>query len=278
MRNLPMWLVTLVLVLAAAYLAVAAIVYAAQTRMMFPAHLAAAPGSPLPATARPLEVATPDGEMLRGVRIPVSGDAAGAPPVVLGFGGNAWNAADLAVYLTGLYPGAEVVAFHYRGYRPSTGTPGAAALLADALVVHDHVAEIAPGRAVVAVGFSLGTGVAAWLAANRQLAGLILVSPFDSLTALARAHYPWLPVGLLLRHRMPVAAWAPRLSLPVAVIAAGRDTIVPPRRTDALRRAIPTLVFDRTVAEAGHNDLYQHPGFRAAMAEALARLRGAGGD
>jgi hypothetical protein len=55
--------------------------------------------------------------------------------VILGFGGNAWNADDLALYLHGLLPDTEVVAFHYRGYRPSTGRSSAAALLADAPVV-----------------------------------------------------------------------------------------------------------------------------------------------
>ena len=52
---------------------------------------------------------------------------------------------------------------------------------------------------------SIGAGPAAYLASQRPIAGLILVTPFDSLTALAREHYPWAPVSLLLRYRMEIA-------------------------------------------------------------------------
>ncbi len=267
-----MRLLKLVLVLAAAYIAVVAVMYAAQTQMLFPTQLAAGSSSLLPKSAVRLEVETPDGERLRGVHVPPTRDRTGERLVILGFGGNAWNADGLAAYLHGLFPDAEVVAFHYRGYPPSTGRPSAAALLADAPVIFDHVLETLGVGRVVAVGLSLGAGVAAHLAARRSLAGLILVSPFDSLEALAREHFPWAPVGWLLRHHMATVESLRGVATPTAVIAAGRDTIVPPRRTEAVQRTIPTLVFDRTIAQAGHNDLYGHPDFRAAMLEALARF------
>lgn len=267
-----MRLLKLVLVLAAAYIAVVAVMYAAQTQMLFPTQLAAGSSSMLPKSAARLEVETPDGERLRGVHVASARDRPGERLVILGFGGNAWNAEGLAAYLHGVFPDREVVAFHYRGYPPSTGRPSAAALLADAPVVFDHVLETLGVGRVVAVGLSLGAGVAADLAARRSLAGLILVSPFDSLEALAREHFPWAPVGWLLRHHMATAESLRGVATPTALIAAGRDTIVPPRRTEAVRRAIPMLVLDRTIAQAGHNDLYGHPDFRAAMLEALARF------
>jgi ribosomal protein S3 len=40
----------------------------------------------------------------------------------------------------------------------------------------------------------------------------------------------------------------------------------------------PNLVFERIIAEAGHNDLYDRPAFRQAMQEALSRIRAAGGS
>jgi hypothetical protein len=78
-------------------------------------------------------------------------------PLILGFGGNAWNGDAVAITLAGLFPDHDVAAFHYRGYRPSSGTPGARAILADALLVHDELARRTGGRRIVAVGFSLGT-------------------------------------------------------------------------------------------------------------------------
>lgn len=267
-----MWLIKLIAVLCVVYVGVVAVMYFAQTSLLFPARLAAT-GETLPATATRLEIETPDGERLQGTRIPPAREGTEEPLVLLGFSGNAWNADTMAVYLHGLFPDAEIVTIHYRGYGPSTGRPSAAALLADAPVIYDHIVETLQAEQVVAVGFSIGSGVVAHLASQRPLAGLILVTPFDSLEALVREHYRWAPVGWLLRHHMEPAEALNGLTIPIAVLGAEYDTIVPPRRTDALRRAVPDPVLDRTIAGADHNDLYGQRDFRAAMIEALARIR-----
>ena len=124
----------------------------------------------------------------------------------------------------------------------------------------------------MAVGFSIGSGVAAHLAARRSLNGLILVTPFDSLAAVARGQFPWLPTGLLLRHQMEPAEDLRGGAVPVALIAGARDTLIPAARTDALRRAVPNLVLDRTIAGAGHNEIYESLAFRETMDEALRRV------
>jgi uncharacterized protein len=194
-----MWLVKLVIGLAAVYAAIVALAYVAQTWLIFPPGLAARGAPTLPADAERLEVATPDGERLVGVHLS-GADAESA--LLLGFGGNAWNADNLALYLRELFPEHPVVAFHYRGYAPSTGRPSAQTLLDDALIIHDEIDRRLDPNAIIAVGLSLGGGPAARIAAEREVAGVILVTPFDSLGALARHHYPWLPIGPLLRHPM----------------------------------------------------------------------------
>ncbi len=274
-----MWLFKFVLILSVIFIAVGIyFLYVTQTWMLFPADLVSASQPLLPASADSLEIDGPNGNRLHGVHIPPIGEQTGDRMTVLGFGGNAWNAGNLAQYLHDLFPNVDVVAFYYRGYRPSTGRPSAAALLADAPLIHDHVLRSLGGEQVVAVGFSLGAGVAAHLASRRQLAGVILVSPFDSMKALAREHFPWAPVGLLLRHRMPTANSIHGLNTPIAIIAAERDTIIPPSRTEALRQAVSHLVFDRTIAQADHNDLYQRVEFQQAMVEALTHIRAAADD
>lgn len=98
----------------------------------------------------------------------------------------------------------------------------AAALIADAPLVHDFVRGRFGGTAIVAVGFSIGSGIVASLASQRPLDGAILVTPFDSLAAVAAAQYPWLPMRLLLRHRLDAAVDLREVRIPVAIIAAGR--------------------------------------------------------
>ncbi|PWJ13859.1 hypothetical protein SAMN05421539_11390 [Jannaschia seohaensis] len=168
-----------------------------------------------------------------------------------------------------IFADPDIVVFHYRGYAPSTGTCSARAILEDALAIHDEVvAQLAPDQILV-VGLSVGAGPAAHLARSRPIAGLILVTPFDTLEALAREHYPRLPVGLLLRHHMDLAGDLAAVPAPVAVISAAEDTVVPPLRTDAVRRSAPTLVADRVIANAGHNYIYNRIEYRRAMQDAM---------
>ena len=262
---------SLLLLPALLYLAVCATLFFAQTSLLFPVAQVG-PAGPPPAGAERLEITAAAGERLRGLHIPPARPA-GERLLILGFGGNGANAANTAAQLHELYPEADVVAFHYRGYPPSEGSPSAAALQDDALLIHDFTrARFRAGR-IIAVGFSIGSGVTASLAAHRPIDGLILVTPFDSLGRVAAAHYPWLPVRLLLRHNLEPAEDLQRSRTPVAIIAGGRDTLVPTERSLALRLSAPLLMFDRTIEDAGHNDIYSHPGFRVAMREAVQNLR-----
>jgi pimeloyl-ACP methyl ester carboxylesterase len=259
---------------AAALLLVSALVLAmtwSQDEIIFPTHAVPAP-QPLPPGAERLQVRTPGGDTLHGVHIAPANAERAPRTLVLGFGGNAWNGEDVAVYLHEVFPDAHVVTFHYRGYRPSSGTPSAKALLEDAPLVFDAAVDrMRPKRTFVA-GFSIGSGVAASLARRRPVDGLILVTPFDSLNQVASSLYPWLPVGPFFQHEIDAAAALRGANVPVAIIAAERDEIIPPARTKALREQVPNLVFDRTTRGAGHNDIYQRTEFQLAMREALAAL------
>ena len=255
----------------AIYAVVVLIIYVAQTALLFPVSMAGGARA-MPHGTERLACETPDGEHLQGIRFP-------SPPgddrvTVLGFGGNAWNADDMAVYLRELFPAAEVVTFHYRGYPPSTGRPSAEALLDDAPVFYDClIKELNPARRIIAVGFSIGSGVAIRLARERPVDGLILVTPFDTLEGLARHHYGWLPVGLLLRHHMFPVDELREVSAPVALIVAERDSIIPKQRTAPLRKAARNLVMDQIIPGAGHNDVYANPDFTRSMHHAMELLK-----
>lgn len=254
------------------YLAVVLLVALMQERLLFPQWAMRGRTVPLPAAADQLMIEVEDVGNLVGVFLPADRKPPDEAALLLGFGGNAWDADLLAIYLRSIFPERDVVTFHYRGYGPSAGRPSADAMLADAERIHDEIAATRnPGR-IVAIGLSLGSGPAAHLASRRSLAGLILVTPFDSLEALAGDLYPWLPVSLLLRHRMEVADALARSSAATAILAAERDAIVPPRRTDALRSSAQNVVLDRTIEEVGHNDIYDSEDFADALRTALRRI------
>lgn len=242
-----------------------------QTQLIFPVHAVPAAG-PLPPGSERLQITSAAGQTLHGVHVPPAELAGRGKILIVGFGGNAWNGEDVASYLHEVFPEADVVAFHYRGYAPSGGMPSAEALIADAPLVYDAAIQKVPAKHRIAAGFSIGSGIAAQLAAKRRLDGLILVTPFDSLKAVAQSMYPWLPIGLVFEHEIDAARALERSDVPVAIIAADRDEIVPSERTDALRERVRHLVLDRTIANAGHNDIYARSDFHEAMRAALAAL------
>ena len=267
-RNLVLKLLLILLVL---YAVIVAIAWHAQERLLFPAYLVV-PARALPPGAERLTIATPDGVSLAGLHIPPAAGTERSGTLLLVFAGNATNAQGAAELIHEIYPGHPVVAFFYRGYAPSGGTVGARQLMDDAPLVHDLVAQRMRPRRIVAVGISLGSGVAAALAAQRPLDGLILVTPFDSLAATARDLHPWLPVPLLIRHDMRSAEMLRETRLPVAIVASGSDRLVRRERTEALRRAISNLVFDVTIPGASHDDIFLRPELEPAMRAALARI------
>jgi pimeloyl-ACP methyl ester carboxylesterase len=262
-----MWLLKLTLAVAGLYAVVVAVAYGLQSWLIFPAGLAAF-GPDLPAGARRVELATEDGERVVLVRLPAR--QAEPRPLLLGFAGNAWNADALALMLHQLFPEHEVAVLHYRGYAPSSGSPSASALFEDARRAHDHLAADAKAG-IVAIGLSLGAAVAVDLATARPLRGIVMVTPFDSLRELAAHHYPWLPVRLLLRHRMEAAESLRDLDVPAAIIIAENDIIVPAARSAPLREAARDLRSHIAIA-AGHNDLYSHPGFAGALRASVAAV------
>ena len=262
--------------LAALYLIVIVLIALAQDQLLFPRWATSNEAVLTPAAAERLTLHVSSGETLVGLHLPAESQPPEGAALVLGFGGNAWDADALATYLHSVFPDRDVVAFHYRGYAPSTGKPSADALLQDALAIHDHLVDALAPERIVAVGLSIGAGPAAYLAGQRPITGLILVTPFDSLKALAREHYPWAPVGILLRHRMEITGALEASLAPVALIAAETDTIVPLRRTEAVRRSAGNFVLDRVIRGAGHNDLYDRAEFVGAMREAIALLEASG--
>jgi pimeloyl-ACP methyl ester carboxylesterase len=256
----------------AVYAALLIVLFLLQVRILFPG---AGPAPLLPATAERLSVTTPGGEQLRGVHLRPDPEARTDGLLILGFGGNAWNADAAALTLHDLYPESDVVTFHFRGYPPSGGNPAASALLDDAPLLLDYVVRHYPDRRFIVTGFSVGTAPAARLTANGHVAGVLFVTPFDSLRSVVHAHFPWAPVGLLLRERLEPIEDIRRTKVPVAIIAAQRDEIVPRSSTQALVHATPNLVLERVIPDSDHNGVYGHPAFMRAMREARDAIRSA---
>jgi hypothetical protein len=86
----------LLLVPVGLYLAVAATLFFLQGSLLFPGAAVGGAGA-LPPGSERLAFETPDGVRLHGVRIRARQPGADGRPLILGFGGNAWNGEDVAL-------------------------------------------------------------------------------------------------------------------------------------------------------------------------------------
>jgi hypothetical protein len=186
----------------------------------------------------------------------VRGSITAEKPLLVYYGGNAEevsvNLWDLGRYQAGAY-----LFMNYRGYGDSEGKPSQKALCRDALYILDQLVgrEKIPLNHVVLMGRSLGSGVAVSVAGQRRVRGVILVTPFDSLVNVARHHYPFLPVGLLLKHPFDALSLAPAIQTPVLFLIATRDEVIPPKFASRLARAWGGPRRTVLIEGAGHNDI-----------------------
>ena len=173
------------------------------------------------------------------------------------------NAEDLAGHCDVLFDGldANALLVNYRGYGESEGTPSEADLIADAIAIFDLFCKeqnISPTN-IFLMGRSLGTGVAVQVAAARpQAAGVILVTPYESIAAIAKFQYPWLPIERMLRHPFRSIDHAPEMQIPVLILLAEFDTVIPIESGQRLGKAWGGSRKTVTLP-ADHNDINEHP-------------------
>ena len=217
--------------------------------------------SPVPAAAdvipgaRDVELHTSDGLVLGAWLVPPSGADRGVSVLVApGNAGDRSGRASLAQALSA--EGLQVLLVDYRGYGGNPGSPSEDGLARDVRAARDFLVEeagVAPER-ILYLGESLGTAVVTELAAEHPPGAMLLRSPFTDLAAVGARHYPFLPVGALLRDRFPLVEHLADVEVPVTVVYGDRDTLIPPEQSLAVADAAPDLRQVVAVEGAGHND------------------------
>jgi len=156
----------------------------------------------------------------------------------------------------------------YRGYGKSTGRiESEAQLHADARAAWSGIEGAYRGKRRVIYGRSLGTGLAAALAAEVQPELTVLVSPYFSMASLASEHYAWVPSAVL-RYPLRSDQVLPRVKTPVLLAHGGRDTLIPPEHSQRLKALAPQARL-LLVPDAGHNDIHQFESYLATLRAAM---------
>lgn len=194
-------------------------------------------------------------------------------PLILYFGGNAEEVSWMIEEAKEKTPGVGWLLMSYRGYGASEGAPSEKAIFADALRWYDHVVKTLKPSRVIAFGRSLGSGPAVYLASQREVASVILVSPYDSLVQVAKRYYPVLPVGVMLRHRFDSISRAPSIRAPLLCLVATHDEVIPPAHSRRLFDAWGGRRQWVDIVGAGHNGMDGAEGFWPGIARFLEESR-----
>ncbi len=163
----------------------------------------------------------------------------------------------------------DLFIFDYRGYGKSTGTiTSEKQLINDTRIAWKTIeAEYADKHKVI-YGRSLGTALATQLATEVEHELLVLVSPFSSMTAIAKELYPFVPSSLL-RYPLNTEKIIHRAKADIVLMHGDRDTFINISHSEKLKqqlsRPAPLLI----IKGANHNDMHNFSSYLTQLANAL---------
>ncbi len=185
---------------------------------------------------------------------------------IIYFGGNSEAVEENIPAFKRMFDNSTVYVVNYRGYGGSTGLPTEQDLFGDALDIYDQLKS--QYSSISVIGRSLGSGVACYLAANREVSKLVLTTPYDSIRNVAQSHYPMFPVKWLLKDHFDSAGYAASIDSEILVLYAEHDQVVPRIHTETLLKVLPD-VKSILIKNASHNDISSNPEYQQLLAEFL---------
>jgi len=155
-----------------------------------------------------------------------------------------------------------VLIFDYQGYGRSQGKPSELGTYQDARAALNRLRQFKgeDSGPVVYYGRSLGTAIAVKLAVEHTPTGLVLVSPFTSISDMAGRAFPWLPVSSLVKGHYDTLSLIPKVGSPVLVLHGEDDELVPFSHGVRLFRAAQEPKAFQALTQTGHNDTFQAGG------------------
>jgi dipeptidyl aminopeptidase/acylaminoacyl peptidase len=204
---------------------------------------------------RPVVLRAKDGTRLCGWLM--TPKAPGRHPAVIYFGGRSEEVSWVVRDAGKLFPGMAVLAVNYRGYGESHGVPAEIHMIEDGCMLFDWLADSVhvDARRLAVVGRSLGSGVAVQVAKERPAHSVVLITPYDSILAIAKRKFRVMPIEYMLRHRFESIKYAPSLKAPTYVLRAASDDVVPHSHTDQLVAKLARLCGDDIVPDSDHMNI-----------------------
>lgn len=191
--------------------------------------------------------------------------AAENAPLILYFGGNgecaAWKLAFMAESerYAGSFAEYRFAFLDYPSYGKSEGTASERSFREHGLDAYDYFSEERGVSEIYVLGYSIGTGVANYVASQRDVRGLALFAPYangyDLYNRQLNIFYG--PLRLLVGFRMEAEEFAREVRVVPLIYASDTDEFVPYESSKRLAEAYPNGAEFRTIAGAAHNELFR---------------------
>lgn len=156
-------------------------------------------------------------------------------PLLLFFGGNSQNSSNTCMNFLNndiykYFEGYNFMIIDYPGYGLSDGTPSDKSMFEAALKIYDYACNLdyVDKNKIVVLGYSIGTGVATYVASQRDVNGLILVAPYDNALSLYNYNLNIFhgPFKLLARYKFDSISYAPNVKVAPLIFASHDDEII----------------------------------------------------
>lgn len=152
--------------------------------------------------------------------------------------------------------GYDYFLYDYRGFGKSEGSISSQReLVHDAELVFEFVQQKFPADKIILEGFSIGTGIAAQVAAKHSVRQLLLLAPYKSLSALSFDKFPFLP-SFILKYTLKTDEVLPKIKSPITILHGTADEVIPFSNSEELKELFKSG--DQLIEVEGyhHNDLF----------------------
>ncbi|ULQ52678.1 alpha/beta hydrolase [Flavihumibacter fluvii] len=180
--------------------------------------------------------------------------------VVLYFHGNRKNISWYAKYVPAFtHAGYEVWMIDYPGFGKSTGPLTEERLYAYSEQLYKLAHATFAADSIIVYGKSMGTGIAAELAARYTTKLLVLETPYYSIRSLVKRYLPIYPVDRLIHFELPTYKHLQNVTEPVVIFQGTDDGVVPFKNAIKLQPLLKAGDQFVTIEGGSHNDIPTYP-------------------
>lgn len=190
--------------------------------------------------------------------------------IVLYFHGNQDNITRYARFVPQFTKmGYEVWMAEYPGFGKAAGKATEELMYQEAIQVYQLARKKYSPQQIIIYGKSIGTGVASYLASQRDCRNLILETPYFSIASLIKPLFGIYPLNSLLHFQFPTYQYLPAVSAPITILHGTRDGVIRYSNAQQLQPLLKQTDRFITITGGSHNNLNDYPLMQQTLQEIL---------